>query len=63
MYDEYGREGRIGIIDVKGDGVTMEWLKTATTGVVDKYKSLNLFLVGTLWSNRDKSNPLLDRNG
>jgi len=60
VYDEYRREGHMGILDVKSDGFTMEQLKNGITRVVDKYEFLNLFLVNT-WPNRDKSNSHLYR--
>jgi hypothetical protein len=45
MYEEYGREGRMVIVNVKGDGLTMERLKSRSIGVVDKHEFLNLCLV------------------
>jgi hypothetical protein len=44
---ERGREGRISILDVKGDSFTMELLKIRVTGVVDKHELANLFTVNT----------------
>jgi len=45
MYDEYGREGRVGIRDVEGDGFTMERPKNGMIRVVDKYEFLNIWTV------------------
>jgi hypothetical protein len=44
---EYGREGRIFMLDIKGNSFTMELLKIGVTGVVDKHKLANLFTVNT----------------
>ena len=42
---EYGREGRIFFLDIKGDSFTVELLKIPVTGVVDKHELANLFTV------------------
>jgi len=42
---EYGRKGHMFILDIKGDSFTVELLKIAVTGVVDKHKLANLFTV------------------
>jgi len=45
MDDEDGREWRMAILDVNGDGLAVERPKTGFIRVVDKYEFLNLFLV------------------
>ncbi len=42
---EYGRKGCMFMLDIKGDSFTMELLKILVTGVVDKHKLANLFIV------------------
>jgi hypothetical protein len=46
---EYGREGCIFILDIKGDSFTVELLKKRVPRVVDKDELANLFTVNT-WS-------------
>ena len=45
MDDEDGREWRIAVLDINGDGLAVERPKTGFLRVVDKYELLNLFLV------------------
>jgi hypothetical protein len=60
---EYGREGRILILDVKGDSFTVELLKLRVTRVVDKHELANLFYCKYFARIKDKSNSHLERNG
>ena len=61
--DEDGREWRMAILDVNGDGLSVERPKTAFIRVVDKYEFLNLFLVNLGPKSKGRLNSHLDRNG
>ena len=52
---EYGREGRMFILDIKANGFAVELLKVLVTGVVDEHELANLFAVNT-WP-KSKTNP------